>query len=141
MRDVQSAGSVTTAATPTSAPKNCPLVGATGTSKFLLGLQLQGTTTAGGANTDVAYYMVDAPQGPALLVRDSCTVSLGTVSLALTHQILSDNLDFTSSNPTVGDPPQRVQLHHAHTHEHPDRRDVQPESRIGRSPTWCRRCR
>src|SRR5579863_5251791 len=36
-RDVQSAGEVTTKQTPASAPQNCPLVGATGTSTFLLG--------------------------------------------------------------------------------------------------------
>ena len=93
-RDVASAGSVTTAATPASAPPNCPMVGATGTSKLLLGLQLQGTTPA----TDVAYYMVTAAQGPPVLVRDSCTNNNGTLS-SLSHQILSDNLN-ASDPPT-----------------------------------------
>lgn len=92
-RDVQSAGSVTTTANPSSAPSNCPLVGATGTSTFLLGIQLQGTSPP----TQVAYYMVKRSQGAPLLVRDSCTNN-GSLN-PLSHQILSDNLN--SSDPPV----------------------------------------
>ncbi len=85
VRDVESAGSVTTDAGAT-APAPCSAAGLSGTTAFLLGLQLQGTTPT----ATVSYYTwTPAPGAVPELVREYCGASQS-------HDVLSDNLSSTN---------------------------------------------
>ncbi|HEY5025285.1 MAG TPA: prepilin-type N-terminal cleavage/methylation domain-containing protein [Acidimicrobiales bacterium] len=88
VRDIESAASVTTAATPSSAPQQCSAVGLSGTPIFLLGLQLQGVSTV------VSYYtLTRSSGGPTELVRFYCPNGSSTPQ---SHVILSDNVSTTN---------------------------------------------
>jgi len=87
VRDIESAGSVTTDASAAS-PAPCSPAGLSGSTSFLLGIQLQGTTPT----TTVSYYTwTPAPGAAPELVREFCA------SGSQSHEILSDNL--SSTNP------------------------------------------
>jgi prepilin-type N-terminal cleavage/methylation domain-containing protein len=92
VRDIESAGSVTTNPSVTS-PAPCSAAGLSGSTSFLLGVQLQGTTPT----ATVSYYTwTPAPGTAPELVREFC--SNGSQS----HEILSDNLSSTNlPSPTV----------------------------------------
>jgi len=91
VRDIESAGAVTTNATSAS-PAPCSAAGLSGSTTFLLGIQLQGTTPT----ATVSYYTWTPAQGAAPeLVREYCAG--GSPS----HEVLSDNLSST-------DPPHAV---------------------------------
>ncbi len=85
VRDIESAATVTTSASP-SAPPQCSTSGVSGTPKFLLGLQLQGTSPV----AVVSYYeLTPTSGGPAELVRFYCS------GVTTSHVILSDNVSTT----------------------------------------------
>jgi len=92
VRDIESAGSVTTDASATS-PAPCSAAGLPGSTSFLLGIQLQGTTPT----ATVSYYTSTPTPGAAPeLVREFCA------SGSQSHEILSDNLSSTNlPAPTV----------------------------------------
>ncbi len=92
VRDIESAGAVTTSASVTS-PTPCSAAGLSGSTTFLLGVQLQGTSPT----ATVSYYTWSPGSGAAPeLVREYC--SNGSQS----HEILSDNLSSTNlPSPTV----------------------------------------
>jgi len=90
VRDIESAASVTTAASPASAPQQCSASGVSGTPQFLLGLQLQGTQPA----AVVSYYVLTPGSGPPELVRFYCP---GSTTTPTSHVVLSD--DLSTSNP------------------------------------------
>ncbi len=107
VRDVESAGSVTTdaGALPSTVQRGRAVPDRP---SFLLGIQLQGTTPT----ALVSYYTWTPASGAAPeLVREFCASG----STPASHEILSDNL--SSTNP----PQRRRELHLAHAHEHPDR--------------------
>jgi hypothetical protein len=85
VRDIESAGSVTTdsGATP---PPTCTAAGLTGSTTFLLGLQLQGTSAT------VSYYTWTPSGAAPRLVREFCSSG----SVPQSHEILSDNLSSTN---------------------------------------------
>ncbi len=90
VRDIESAASLTTAASPASSPPQCSAVSLSGTPKFLLGLQLQGTQPV----AVVSYYTVTPSSGGAPeLVRFYCS---GGSSTPQSHVILSDNVSTTN---------------------------------------------
>jgi len=87
VRDVESAASVTTAASP-SAPQQCSAAGLSGTPKLLLGLQLQGVSTV------VSYYtLTPSSAGPTELVRLYCPNGSSTPQ---SRVVLSDNVSTTN---------------------------------------------
>ena len=92
VRDIESAGSVTTDASAAS-PAPCSATGLSGSTSFLLGIQLQGTTPT----ATVSYYTWTPAAGAAAeLVREFCA------SGSQSHEILSDNLSSTNlPAPTV----------------------------------------
>jgi prepilin-type N-terminal cleavage/methylation domain-containing protein len=94
VRDLESAGSVTTAQTPASSPAQCHTSSLSGSINYLLGLRLQGTTTV------VSYYELTPARGAPELVRASCTDNSGSLT-ELSHQILSDNISV--ANPPVAE--------------------------------------
>ncbi len=87
VRDIESAGSVTTSASPASSPPQCSAVGLPGTPKLLLGLQLQGVSTV------VSYYTLTPAPGPTELVRFYCPNGSSTPQ---SHVVLSDNVSTTN---------------------------------------------
>ena len=89
VRDLESAGSVTTAQSPAGSPAQCHASSLSGTISYLLGLQLQGTTTV------VSYYELTPAQGAPELVRASCTNTGGSLT-ELSHEVLSDNISGTN---------------------------------------------
>ncbi len=92
VRDIESAGSVTTDASATS-PAPCSAAGLSGSTSFLLGIQLQGTTPT----ATVSYYTWNpAPGAAPELVREFCAGG------SQSHEILSDHLSSTNlPAPTV----------------------------------------
>jgi len=91
VRDIESAGSVTT--NDSASPAPCSAGGLTGSPTFLLGIQLQGTTPA----ATVSYYTWTPASGATPeLVREFCAGG------SQTHEILSDDLSSTNlPAPTV----------------------------------------
>ena len=90
VRDIESAASVTTAASPASAPPQCSASGLSGTPKLLLGLQLQGVSAV------VSYYTLT----PGAAHPSSCASTAPAATTTPTsHVVLSDNLS-TSNPPT-----------------------------------------
>ncbi len=86
VRDIDSAASVTTAATPASSPQQCSASGLVGSKTFILGLQLQGVGAV------VSYYTVTPATGaPTQLVRLYCLS--GSPSSKV---VLSDNVSTTN---------------------------------------------
>ena len=108
VRDIESAGSVTTAASPASAPQQCSASGVSGTPNFLLGLQLQGTQPA-----VVSYYELTQPVGP--------TGGVGALLLSQRHHDADEprgplrQREYAESAHAGGE------LHRPHAHGHPDR--------------------
>jgi len=92
VRDIESAGAVTTTSSPSSSPAPCSAAGLGGTPTFLLGLQLQGTTPA----AEVSYYEWTPAGSAPELVREFCANGSSTPQ---SHEILSDDLS-TSDPPT-----------------------------------------
>jgi hypothetical protein len=89
VRDIESAASVTTTASPATGPPQCSPSGLAGTPKFLLGVQLQGSAAV------VSYYTVTPTTGaPSQLVRLYCASGSSTPQ---SHVILSD--DVSTTNP------------------------------------------
>ena len=91
VRDIESAASVTTSASPPSAPQQCSAAGLSGTPKLLLGLQLQAVSTV------VSYYtLTPSAGGPTELVRLYCPNGSSTPQ---SRVVLSDNVS-TANPPT-----------------------------------------
>jgi hypothetical protein len=88
VRDIESAASVTTAASPASSPSQCSASGLSGTTKLLLGVQLQGVSTV------VSYYTwTPSPGAPTQLVRLYCPSGSSTPQ---SRVVLSDNVSTTN---------------------------------------------